>query len=171
MLKDCVRKWDENKEKLEKNIRENLDEWLSKDYTDIVEVVVKDILEISYDNHNHAYNPAGITVIDDGDYQGSILYVIRPEGYQPDIEEYLMTTVNYGSCSGCDTLKCITEPHEYGDADEEDIENAISGYMTLCLHLIQKMKRPYGKEDFPYRNDNDIMHVSRELQRLLHNEQ
>ena len=41
----------------------------------------------------------------------------------------------YGSCSGCDTLLGINE-YEDGLPNEEQVKD----YMTLCLHLIQKLK-------------------------------
>jgi hypothetical protein len=70
--------------------------------------------------------------IDDGDYQGILLFVIAEEGYQPDT--YWVTSVRYGSCSVCDTLESIV-----GYEDEIDDERA-SQLWILGLHMLQRMK-------------------------------
>ena len=75
-------------------------------------------------------DPGRITEIDHGEYQGTLVYVIGATGYQPD--EYVVTKVHYGSCSGCDTLKSICE--------ENDPEVQLDDLLVLCLHLIQQMK-------------------------------
>lgn len=41
----------------------------------------------------------------------------------------------YGSCSGCDTLLSISQ-YDWGLPTDEKVEE----YMTLCLHLVQRMK-------------------------------
>lgn len=74
-----------------------------------------------------------ITVIDNGDYQGTQIFMISLDVYQPDPENYIYTHTYYGSCSGCDTLLGISR---YGD--ELPDENQVKEYMTLALHLLQK---------------------------------
>jgi hypothetical protein len=57
------------------------------------------------------------------------------------VTDYVMTHNFYGSCSGCDTLQSI-------NSYSEDLPNQsqLDGYMTLCLHLVQRMKRLSGDE-------------------------
>ncbi len=77
-----------------------------------------------------------ITTIDNGDYQGTLLFTIPFDKYQPSEDEYYFTSVGYGSCSGCDTLQGIS------DYDGElPTEEQVDDYMTLALHMIQKMKK------------------------------
>lgn len=44
-----------------------------------------------------------ITKIDHGDYQGTLVFVVGAEGYQP--YDYWYVKVGYGSCSWCDALE------------------------------------------------------------------
>jgi hypothetical protein len=69
-------------------------------YKDMIEYLVKLAAEEDdYDNPD----PARITEIDHGDYQGTLVYVIGGSGYQPF--RYWYVVVGYGSCSGCDELE------------------------------------------------------------------
>jgi hypothetical protein len=72
--------------------------------------------------------------IDDGDYQGTLLFLIPEDTYQPD--NYYYVKVEYGSCSGCDTLESIRDYDSDTPNDEQ-----VKDYMTLCLHIIQKFKK------------------------------
>lgn len=101
MIKYCLRKWEENKEKLEKSLLE--DKSLNTcDYKHLVEKVVEVILN---NGDGKTWDVGNITEIDNGDYQGTLLYLIPEDTYQPSEYEYLMTYVGYGSCSGCDTFR------------------------------------------------------------------
>lgn len=82
-----------------------------------------------------------ISTINDGDYQGTLVFVIPEYGYQP--YTYWVTKVSYGSCSGCDTLESI---YSDGSRWSDDGENAklsdsqVEDLYTLTLHMIQQMK-------------------------------
>lgn len=90
--------------------------------------VVRNVVEmLAIDND---IDPERIHEIDDGDYQGTLVYVIAERSYQPDRYWYVM--VNYGSCSGCDTLEAIRS-YDDGQPDEKQINE----YMTLALHIVQ----------------------------------
>lgn len=81
-------------------------------------------------------DPKRIHVIDDGDYQGTLLFVIGANNYQPYVYWYVM--VDYGSCSGCDTLEGIRS-----DGDPPN-ERQVKDYMTLALHVVQGLKQIGG---------------------------
>lgn len=72
-----------------------------------------------------------ITVINDGDWQGTLVFVIGAQGYQPST--YWVSSVNYGSCSSCDTFQM------YEDFDHP--KKSAPNMVTLALHLIQSMKQ------------------------------
>ncbi len=76
-----------------------------------------------------------LTVIDDSDYQGTQIFIIPKDVYQPKIGDYVMTNNYYGSCSGCDTLKGIRN-YEDGLPSEQQVKE----YMNLALHLVQRLK-------------------------------
>jgi hypothetical protein len=75
--------------------------------------------------------------INDGDYQGCLLYIIAAVGYQP--RDYWVVRVAYGSCSGCDTLQAI---RMYDDNPPRPAQ--IEDYMTLALHIVQSIKDIQG---------------------------
>jgi hypothetical protein len=79
-----------------------------------------------------------IHVIDDGDYQGTLLFLIPEQTYQPST--YWVTMVSYGSCSGCDTLGAIRDCVPYDQREQVNDEQA-NDYATLALHMVQKMKK------------------------------
>lgn len=154
MLKFCLKQWDKNKDKLRKTLEteKGLNEC---DYKWLVEIVVKDILncgeecsEDRYESSDYRWNEKCITEIDDGDYQGTLIYIIPKDTYQPSEYEYLMTFVGYGSCSGCDTLMAI---QKYGD--DCLTSEQVKDFMGLCKDIVANIVKPYNKgwyhkEDF-----------------------
>jgi hypothetical protein len=74
-----------------------------------------------------------IHVIDDGRYQGTLLFVVAAAGRQP--RSYWYVKVDYGSCSGCDTLEAIRGHSSYPVTDDQ-----AKDYQTLALHIVQGMK-------------------------------
>lgn len=73
-----------------------------------------------------------IHVIDDGDYQGTLVFIIPKNGYQPS--DYWCVKVDYGSCSGCDTYEA------YAEWNEEDYYKSAPHMVTMAMHMIQSMK-------------------------------
>lgn len=102
-----------------------------EDYKEIVKLVIEAIRDPDgYDQPS----TERIHLIDDGDYQGILLFVIGADGYQP--RDYWYVKVGYGSCSGCDTLESI---RNYSDNPPSDSE--VADYMTLALHVVQAIKK------------------------------
>lgn len=126
MVKEIIAQWDANKDKLEDWFKATRQEVYSS-YEAIVTKVVELLLT--------GFDKDRVTEIDYGDYQGTLMYVIGANGYQPDAEECLTTYVYYGSCSGCDTLQSISD-YEDGFPNEEQVKD----YMLLALNIIQNMK-------------------------------
>ena len=145
MIKYCIEKWDKNKDLLRSSLNNNelLNHVLNKndddpleylEYKDLVKLTVMFIL-----NDENEWNVNKIKEIDDGDYQGTLLYLIPEDTYQPNSSEYLMTFVEYGSCSACDTLQTI---QCYLDIRSRD--KSIDDLMNLCKDLICNMIKPYN---------------------------
>ena len=142
MITLFVEAWDANKERLREYFKTHEMEVYSI-YKQLVRVlfdcVINPYLEevkgiIPYDARDEE-----ITVIDNGDYQGTQLFALHKETYQPSAWEYVLTHQYYGSCSGCDTLMGITENLEDKLPGDEQVEM----FMTLCLHLLQRCTIPY----------------------------
>lgn len=150
MIKYCYDQWNKNKYMLEAALRE----------TDISRVEYKDLLVLTVENilndddYGPKWNTEGITEIDDGSYQGTLLYLIPEDDYQPSEWQYLMTYVGYGSCSYCDLLQSI-QPYSQEETDDDDIKN----FMSLCKDLVTNMIKPYN---YGWRNKEEFEHVTME---------
>lgn len=131
MIKEFIEKWDKYKNELEEYFKTNK----QLEYSSY-ELIVKALFDIIINkDEEDKFNTENITVIDDGDYQGTRIFILHKDWYQPSVEDYVYTNTYYGSCSGCDTLLAI-----YGDDEDLPNEEQIKEYMTLALHLLQKCK-------------------------------
>lgn len=111
MIKRFVDAWDKNKKKLEEYFRNTKQEEY-QEYkiilAKLIELVINPYLKENENENRYLDNELDIghiTEIDNGHYQGTLIYIIPEETYQPGPEEYITTYVYYGSCSGCDTLQ------------------------------------------------------------------
>lgn len=138
MIKIMKDRWNDNKETL----RERLSRDKNLQYCDY-SYLVRLAFEVIYNNHPNCIHPLDvehITKIDNGDWQGTLLFLIPEECYQPSESEYLMTYVWYGSCSGCDTLMGI-QSENYDDIPSSE---QVDAYMQLCLNIVQNTIKPYN---------------------------
>jgi hypothetical protein len=75
-------------------------------------------------------DPKRITVINHGDYQGTLHFCIGAKGYQPST--LYVTSVEYGSCSGCDAIQSVN--------DLDDRAEQVREWWSLTLHMFQRMQ-------------------------------
>lgn len=132
MIREFVDAWDSRKQE----VREKFELKHPDSYEDVVRTVVGIL------GDSEAYgspDPERITSIDHGHYQGTLLFVIGANGYQPD--DYWYVKVNYGSCSGCDTLQAI-----YDYSSDPPTDKQVDEYMTLALHIVQGLKSMNERE-------------------------
>lgn len=130
MIKEFVNAWNKNSDILREYIKTHKQEEYCK-YKKLVKLIINLVI-----NPESWCDFGNIRELDDGDYQGTLIYVFNRDHYQPGKNDYVTTYVYYGSCSGCDTLQSI---HNYC-YDELPNEQQVSDYMTLCLHIIQRCK-------------------------------
>lgn len=141
MVRYCIDKWDSNKGELEAAIKS--DKGLNScSYGYLVKLVTKHILNPGADMEYKEWDEEKITTIDNGDYQGTQLFLIPKKTYQPGANEYLLTYQYYGSCSGCDSLQAIQDWSEDTPTDKQ-----VKDYMTLCKDIICNMIRPYNDDE------------------------
>lgn len=133
MIKEFVEKWDKYKNELEEYFRNNPQKEYAT-YKDIVRLLFDIIINKDEGFKWEKFDTGDIVVIDDGDYQGTQIFILHKDEYQPSVEEYVYTNTYYGSCSGCDTLLAIQD----WDLEKLPNENQIKEYMTLALHLLQR---------------------------------
>lgn len=130
MIKEFVEKWDKYKENLENYFRNTRQEEY-QDYKDIVKALFENVINKDETDSWNKFNLKEMTLIDDGDYQGTQIFIIPLDVYQPNTSNYVVTNTYYGSCSGCDALMAIQD-YEVGLPNEEQIKD----YMELALHLL-----------------------------------
>ena len=138
MIKFCKDQWNANQEYLKEALR-NDTQLNNCDYKYILSLVVTHILNHGLPSFESGWDARNITVIDNGDYQGTLMFLIPRDCYQPSESEYLLTFINYGSCSGCDTLMGI---QDWGNV--LPTEQQLKDYMALCKDLVVNMVKPYN---------------------------
>ena len=121
MIQDFVKAWNANQD----NLKEYFQTHEMADYREYKDLV---------NNLEHIHE------IDDSDCQGTLLYAIPLDTYQPTEWDYVFTHQDYGSCPGCDILEKIQtyDHHQFPNKEQ------LFGHMTLCMHLLQKCIIPFS---------------------------
>lgn len=134
MIDEFVAAYNTNRD----SIRAELAEMVTGDYPSVdarklVELLAKHLPDV---------DPERVTVIDHGEYQGTLLFILGAEGYQPS--DYWAVAYGYGSCSGCDTLQAICDG--VYDENASDRARMVDQLDTEVLHLVQGLKPIAGWE-------------------------
>lgn len=127
MILNYVKQWEERKHLLEQWLNDNE----PNSYENIYEMLFHLVITRS-ERGELEWDWNRFVKIDDGEYQGNEIYILCSNVYQPELTDYIFTSVTYGSCSGCDTFQAIQE--------SEDKAERVKGYMTLALHMVQETK-------------------------------
>ena len=138
MEKFLIKKWDENKEHLKEFISNKPIDSTCGSYEQMVKTLINECINYGGFENNCDYYPISenFNVIDHGDYQGTQLFILHSDVYQPSVSDYFIFDNNYGSCSGCDTLLRIIE----FDYDQIPNDYQVENLMKLFLHMIQRIK-------------------------------
>lgn len=107
-----------------------LKQFQTKEPDSYEDILVQTLSMMFEDGTYGSPDPSRLTVIDDGHYQGTLLFIIGADGYQPST--YWSIYVDYGSCSGCDTYQAASCYNPEESADE---------MLLMALHMIQSMKQ------------------------------
>ena len=144
MMRIIRDRWADNKEELRRVLKEKYEKNNCYSYDDIVKVAFETIF-----NHVDGLklDLGKLVSIDNGDYQGTILYIIPFNVYQPTEYQYFMTYIYYGSCSVCDTLQGIMD--ESGNEQIDDL-------LALCKDILCNAISPYN---YGWRNNPDFDQV------------
>ena len=138
MIKLFAKAWEKNSK--------NLEEWFAETpqekyyeykfiWKAVLDIVVNPVMRTPF-------NTERITEVDDGGYQGTLLLIAPFDTYQPCHYEYVLTYVDYGSCSGCDTLLAINS-HSYGDLPTAE---QVKEYLQLALNMLQAARPIFDAE-------------------------
>lgn len=140
MIKEFVNKWDKYKGDLEDYFRNN--KQLEYDcYEEIVKLLFEKVINRDIQSIFDSFFIDDINIVDDGDYQGTKIFILHKNSYNSSIYDYVYTSVYYGSCSGCDILLKI----QSYDLNEFPNEEQVKDYMTLALHLLQNCNYMEGE--------------------------
>jgi len=127
MILNYVKQWEERKHLLE--------QWLTKNEPNSYQFIYETLFRLVITRSERGeleWDWKRFKVLDNGDYQGNKIFILCSNTYQPELTDYIFTSVAYGSCSGCDTFQAIQE--------SEDKAERVKGYMTLALHMVQETK-------------------------------
>lgn len=138
MIKEFCLAWEKNKPHLEEYFRTH-EQNQYQIYQDLVKLLFDMVINPEIpDNtpwtYGDKFDTGSIRVINDGNWQGTLIFILHRNRYNPSIDQYVYTSVEYGSCCGCDTLLCINCE---GTCDDLPTDTQVKDYMTLCLHLLQ----------------------------------
>ena len=132
MIREIISQWDERKSVLRAHLQENHPGGYADLLDRILRLVVNEPIGGAFSD---SLDPDCVTVVDDGHYQGVQLFLIPLGRYQPGPDDYVWFDNYYGSCSGCDTYQSIR-----GYYDEPPTPDQVEQYMSLALHMVQRMK-------------------------------
>ena len=165
MIEHFVNQWYENRQELESFLEKEYDQSEDKRYwgvgyrylfRKVFELVVTQPREIR-DRHdqrwnNYSWDWSRFRTIDDGEYQGEIVFIMVPNVYQPSLDkDYYFTSVVYGSCSHCDTMQHVQEV-------VETKEEKIQALMLAALHMVQATKTFQSAEEFALKSYEATLH-------------
>lgn len=139
MIQEFLNAWEKRKSDLENYFRKT-PQGQYDSYETLVKLIFQFVInaETAEQFGRKEYDINLLHVIDDGYFQGTQLFLIPKDRCQPSPDEYVITYAYYGSCDCCDTLLSIS-----GDEEGIPSEQQVKDYMTLCLHLVQRMKTIY----------------------------
>ena len=139
MITEYVDAWFRNREKLKKYFETHTQEQYAENYTDLLKVVIKVIIN----DPEEILDETRIIERDlTDDYQGDYIWLIpRKDSYHmTTVTDCVFCYVEYGSCSGCDTLMNIYEEDGSWGNGQLPNERRVKDYMYLSLQLLQNMK-------------------------------
>lgn len=133
MENNFVDKWEDRKESLRLNFFKSHPD----SYKEILERLISEV--INPNQEDWLPSSSEIEVKSFGDYTGVEVFIIPELSVYPST--FWVTKAYYGSCSLCDSLHGIFDDSydEEGDILPPN-EKQVEGYMTLALHLLQRMK-------------------------------
>lgn len=130
MIKEFYLAWEKNKDTLKEYFRthekNNYDS-----YGELVELLFNLVINPEMD---YKFNTDDMVELDNGGYQGTLIFILHRDTYQPDVTDYVYTNTSYGSCGYCDVLESIY----YSNNETSPTDDQVDSYMKLCLYLLQK---------------------------------
>jgi hypothetical protein len=130
MIVKFLKRWDERQHLVRAQFTANAPE----SYKEIVEAV---LTALAGEEEYNWPDPSKLTELSHGGYPGTLLYIVPGNNYSPDT--YYAVSVDYGSCSGCDTLQAIG-----GYFKETPTPEQVDQYMQLAFDVLRGFKQISG---------------------------
>jgi len=125
-----IKKFVERFKDREMEIKARFSENHPSNYMEVVKIVIETLSR----GEDYGWpDPERIHEIDDGEYEGTLIYVIAKNECHPSM--YWYVKVGYGSCNACDELQTI-RVGGYNKPTPEQVHD----YMTLVLHIVQGLR-------------------------------
>ncbi len=127
MILNYVKQWEERKHLLE--------QWLTKNEPNSYQFIYETLFRLVITRSERGeleWDWKRFRKFDDGTFQGNQIFILCSNVYQPELTDYIFTSVAYGSCSACDTFQWVEML--------QDKEERVKQYMTLALHMVQETK-------------------------------
>ena len=126
---DLILLWEKNKEVFRQELVNNF-----KHYTRYSRIV-ESLFNICFvdEENNSLFDTSKMVQIDNGEYQGTLIYVIPYDTYQPNIHQHVYTHIYYGSCNLCDMLGIVL--------NQDNINDQVNGLMSIALQFVQRIKK------------------------------
>ena len=118
MLKILLEKWDKNKGLLEEKLRNKP---MNYKYKDLVKLTFDTIY--NSDKTDYWDKMRIVKTVGGKEYSGNYVFLLNFGYYDEDVDTMLITYVEYGSCTGCDTLLRIIEWDEGKLPDENQLKD------------------------------------------------
>ena len=131
MIQEFVKYLEAHKDKMKLWFEGKLVDGEEPNYKDIVVAIVDNVFNA---DDNYDSFSTNVVELDDGDYNGTKIFIIHRDTYEPGLGDYYYTSDYYGSCSGCDTLLRIYET-------VEDDKEKVSLLMNVALNLLQRFNK------------------------------
>lgn len=142
MIGSFALSWAERKDELKKYIETHPQREYGESYIGLVRLLFNIVINPDVKNGDYyRIDKDDIDEIDHDTYCGTLIFVLHKSEY-PSVSDYVYTSVEYGSCSVCDTLQGI----QSDDVSELPNEKQVEGYMQLLLNLLQNCHLMKGEE-------------------------
>lgn len=146
MIKNFAEAWTKYKDNLQERIAES-ETHTNWDYDDLLKMLFETVINPYLGEQcKDTFNLEDITTIDNGSYSGVLVFVLYSGYFSPCVaSDYIYTTIDYGSCSVCDTLQAIQADYDELE-DKTPNKRQVNDYMNVCLQLLQNCycMRAYG---------------------------
>lgn len=134
MIKEFIAQWWMYHQNMEQYFK-SIPKIHTLDYKDIVKALVENVLNCGVGEEWYKIS-TDIHVIDDGYYQGTQIFFVHNDTYQPCVGDYFFTHNYYGTCSGYDTLLSIIDEYNPKPATDEQVKQL----MKLAFDMLRNFK-------------------------------